>query len=169
MTPSVHTANAPRANAALSMTARLYVAAVIATGGLVLALFAPRHVDNPSLALTFAAAMLLVSLFKLRLPLGRGQATMSMAYVIDFAVMIMAGVELAMAIAALGVLVQCTLRVRKAQPWYRTAFSVAAVTITVRSAGAVWTAMGGGATAAVGTLKAVRWCRHCSSLRSSTS
>src|SRR5687767_699051 len=95
------------------------------------------------LAATWLAAMAVISLFKLRLPLRRGHSTMSMAYVIDFLVLVTAGADIAMVIAAAGVIVQCTVRVRRSQPWYRTAFSVATVALAVQTAGLVWSAMGG--------------------------
>jgi hypothetical protein len=120
-----------------------YVAAVIGLGGLALASFTPQDVASPMLALTWLGAMVLVSLFKLRLPLQRGNATMSMAYVIDFVVLVTAGPDLAMIVAAAGVLVQCTVRVRRSQPWYRTAFSIATVVLAVKTAGLLWAAMGG--------------------------
>jgi len=134
----------------MSLSTRLYIGAVIAAGTLVLATFAPRDYPQPLLALTFLAAMIVVSLFKLRLPLGDGHSTMSMAYVVDFAVIATAGADLAMAIAAVGVLVQCTVNVRRQQPWYRTAFSVATVVLAVRSAGLVWAGLGGSIEAASG-------------------
>src|SRR5687768_17267009 len=87
--------------------------------------------------------MLVVSLFKLRIPLGRGCSTMSMAYVVDFLVIVTAGPDVAMAIAAVGALVQCTVNVRRKQPWYRAAFSVASVALAVKSAGTTWLALGG--------------------------
>ena len=127
----------------MALSTRLYIGAVIAAGVLVLGTFAPRELPQPVLALTFLAAMIVVSLFKLRLPLGDGQSTMSMAYVVDFAVIATAGADLAMVIAAAGVLVQCTVNVRRRQPWYRTAFSVATVVLAVRTAGLVWAAFGG--------------------------
>lgn len=126
----------------LSSPTRLYVSAVTGAGALALAAFAPREFPNPLLALAFLAAMSVVSVFKLRLPLGRGQSTMSMAYVIDFLVLVTAGADLAMAIAALGVIVQCTVRVKRRQPLYRAAFSVATVTLAVQAAGWTWTALG---------------------------
>lgn len=127
----------------LALSTRLYIGAVIAAGALVLGTFAPRELPQPLLAATFLAAMIVVSLFKLRLPLGDGHSTMSMAYVVDFAVIATAGADLAMVIAAAGVVVQCTVNVRRRQPWYRTAFSVATVVLAVRTAGLVWAAVGG--------------------------
>jgi hypothetical protein len=127
----------------MSLSTRLYIGAVIAAGALVLGTFAPRELSQPVLALTFLAAMIVVSLFKLRLPLGDGHSTMSMAYVVDFAVIATAGADLAMVIAAVGVVVQCVVNARRRQPWYRTAFSVATVVLAVRTAGLVWAAFGG--------------------------
>ena len=137
----------------MPLSTRVYVGAVITAGGLVLAIFAPREAAQPVLALTFLVAMIVVSLVKLRLPLG--DATMSMAYVIDFAVIATAGADLAMVIAAVGTVVQCTSNVRRRQPWYRTAFSVATVVLAVRSAGLVWAAFGGSIAAPSGAVLAL--------------
>ncbi len=136
-------ANAGAGEHPIALSTRLYIGAVIAAGALVLGTFAPREVPQPLLALTFLAAMIVVSLFKLRLPLGDGHSTMSIAYVVDFAVMATAGADLAMVIAAIGVVVQCTVNVRRRQPWYRTAFSVATVVLAVLTAGVVWAIFGG--------------------------
>ena len=122
---------------------KLYVAAVIGLGAFALTSVTPDDIPPPLLAATWLAAMVVVSLFKLRLPLQRGHATMSMAYVIDFVVLATAGPELAMIVAAAGVLVQCTVRVRRAQPWYRTAFSIATVVLAVKTAGLLWSGLGG--------------------------
>ena len=122
---------------------KLYIAVVIAAGAWALAGSAPRELPAPLLAMTWLAAMVVVSLFKLRLPLRRGHSTMSMAYVIDFLVLVTAGADLATTIAAVGVIVQCTVRVGRAQPWYRTAFSVATVALAVQTAGLLWSATNG--------------------------
>jgi hypothetical protein len=120
----------------------LYVGAVIGAGTAVLVVFAPRTLPNLATVAIFLASMLLVSLFKLRIPIGRGPWTISMAYVVDFVVIVNAGADLAMVIAAAGVLVQCLVRVRRPQPWYRTAFSMAAVVLAVQAAGSVWSQRG---------------------------
>jgi signal transduction histidine kinase/ActR/RegA family two-component response regulator len=131
-----------------SMTARglatgIYVAVVILAGAALLLLFAPREYPRPWLALALLAATVILSAFKLRLPLGRGNSTMSMAYAVDFTALIMAGADLAMVVAAAGVIVQCTVRVRRAQPAHRVAFSVASVVIAVQAAGWVYRVFGG--------------------------
>ena len=143
MTPYVSPAVEQRKRPTMSAATRIYVAAVIVAGAGILAAFVPYEYPRPALALTYLAAMLFVSLFKLRVPLGRGCSTMSMAYVVDFMVLVTEGADLAMTIASIGVLVQCTVNVRRRQPWYRTAFSVAAVALAVKSAGLVWSALGG--------------------------
>ena len=119
----------------------LYVGGVIVAGGVLLLQYAPRTYPHPWLASLLLLAALILSAFKLRLPVGN--STMSMAYAVDFVALIMAGPDLAMVVAAAGVLMQCTVRVKKRQPVYRTAFSVASVIIAVHVGGWVWGVLGG--------------------------
>ena len=86
-----------------SMATKAYVGGVIATGAALLIHFAPLHYPRPWLAVALLAAALILSAFKLRLPLGRGNSTMSMAYAVDFVALVSAGPDLAMVIAAAGV------------------------------------------------------------------
>lgn len=123
---------------ALPLPAKLFIAAVIAAGVLVFVEFFPCCVPEQETTALLLAAVVVSSLFKLRVPLGAGYATFSVAYVIDFAVVAIAGADVAMVIAAIGALVQCTARVRRPRPWYRAAFSVAAAAISVRITGAAW-------------------------------
>jgi len=125
---------------------RLYVGAVIAAGCALLVYFAPREVHNPMLAAALLAATLLLSVFKLRLPLGYGVSTMSMAHAVDFVALLTEGANLAMLLGAIGVIVQCTVQVRRKQPIHRAAFSAAAVIIAVQVAGMGWHALGGSLT-----------------------
>ena len=127
-----------------SLTPRLYVGAVITAGIALLVLFAPRELQNPWLAAGLLASTVLLSVFKLRLPLGNyGVSTMTMAYTIDFVALIVDGASLAMLLGAIGVLIQCTVRVQRKQPIHRAAFSAAAVVIAVQLAGMGWRALGG--------------------------
>jgi len=126
---------------------RLYVGAVITAGfGLTVAA-APRDIAHPVVAATLLAATVLLSTFKIRLPLGYGNATMTMAYCVDFVALLIEGANLAMLLGAIGVLIQCTVRVRRQQPIHRAAFSAAAVIIAVQLAGWGWRALGGSLTA----------------------
>jgi PAS domain S-box-containing protein len=128
------------------MATTVYVGGVIATGGALLIQFAPLSYPRPWLAVALLAAALILSAFKLRLPLGRGNSTMSMAYAVDFVALVCAGPDLAMVIAAAGVILQCTVRVKRTQPLHRAAFSVSSVVIAVQAAGWAWHAFGGSAT-----------------------
>ena len=127
-------------------TPRLYVGAVIAAGSALVVYLAPRELENPVVAGALLIATLLLSVFKLRLPLGNGASTMSMAYAVDFVALIVEGANLAMLLGAIGVLIQCTVRVRRKQPIHRAAFSAAAVIIAVQVAGMGWRALGGSLT-----------------------
>ncbi len=128
------------------LTPRLYIGAVIAAGAGLLLYLAPRHLENPVIAGALLVTTLVLSIFKLRLPLGNGVSTMSMAYAVDFVALIIEGANLAMFLGAIGVLIQCTVRVRRKQPIHRAAFSAAAVIIAVQVAGWGWTALGGSLT-----------------------
>jgi PAS domain S-box-containing protein len=130
----------------------LYVGSVIMAGAVLLVRFAPREYPHPFVALLLLAAALILSFFKLRLPLGRGNSTMSMAYAVDFVALISSGADLAMVIAAAGVILQCTVRVRRSQPLHRAAFSVASVVIAVQAAGWAWRGFGGSAVPSISTL-----------------
>lgn len=128
---------------------RLYVGAVIVGGAVLLVQFAPRSYPQPWLALSLLLCALFLSVFKVRLPLGRGNSTMTMAYAVDFAALIVAGPGLATVVSAAGVLMQCTVRVKKAQPLHRLAFSISSVIIAVQVAGLVWHSLGGGLTSPI--------------------
>jgi hypothetical protein len=129
-----------------TLTTRLYVGGVIAAGVGLVAYFVPRELSNPAVASALLAATVVLSVFKLRLPLGNGHSTMSMAYAVDFVALMVEGANLAMLLAALGVLIQCTVRVKRRQPIHRAAFSAAAVVIAVQLAGWGWRALGGSLT-----------------------
>jgi signal transduction histidine kinase/ActR/RegA family two-component response regulator len=121
----------------------LYVGCVIALGAFLLVRFTPLYYPSPILALALLASSALLSIFKLRLPLGRNVSTMSMACAADLVALCTMGPHVAMVTASTGVLLQCTVRVRRSQPLYRAAFSVASVAVTAQAAGYVWGAFGG--------------------------
>jgi signal transduction histidine kinase/ActR/RegA family two-component response regulator len=127
----------------LTVGTRVYIAAVVVTGAVLFAQLAPREYPSPVLVASLFVAAVLLSVLKLRLPLGQGSSTMSMAHAADFTAIILLGADVAMITASAGVLVQCTVRVRRPQPAYRTAFSVASIIIAVQLAGWAWRAMGG--------------------------
>ena len=137
----VGTVSAPGANGAGRIWVALYVGCVILVGSAFLVRFTPLTYPNPSLTIALLCSSLLLSSLKLRLPLGRGVSTMSMACAADLVTLMTLGPNVAMITASTGVLFQCTWRVRRSQPLYRAAFSVASVAITVQAAGWIWHAL----------------------------
>jgi PAS domain S-box-containing protein len=135
--------SAPAANTAGRVWTSLYVGCVILFGAALLVRFTPLSYPNPWLTIALLCSSLLLSSLKLRLPLGRGVSTMSMACAADLVALMTLGPNVAMVTASTGVLFQCTWRVRRSQPLYRAAFSVASVAITVQAVGWIWRALDG--------------------------
>lgn len=146
MSPATAAARGP-----LSTAARIYIAAVITAGGAAIALSVPSVYPWTPSATTALTAMVVVSLFKLRLRVGPARATMTMAQFVDFWMIAAAGTSLATTIAVAGVLVQCLINVRQPQPWYRTAFSVGVIALAVRAAAYTWFVFGGAEAEGVAT------------------
>ena len=123
--------------------ARVYVAGVIVVGAALLAFAWPPYPVDPVTPGVLLAASCMLSFFKLRLPLACGEASMSLAYVVDFAALLLCGPDVAMLVGSGGVLVQCRFRTRTRQPIVRTAFSMASVVVSVQAAGLAWSLLGG--------------------------
>jgi len=121
----------------------LYVGCVTVLGVVLLVRFTPLTYPNPVLASAVLCVSIFLSMFKLRLPLGRGVSTMSMACAADLVALMTMGADVAMVTASTSVLLQCTVRVRRSQPLYRAAFSVASVAVTAQASGWVWRALDG--------------------------
>jgi signal transduction histidine kinase/CheY-like chemotaxis protein len=120
-----------------------YIASVIIGGSALLAWLTPLHIEQRWLSLNLLVGALVLSSLKIRLPLERACATMSMGCVVDFVALLTVGPDVAMIVAAAGTLLQCTVRVRSRQPLHRTAFSVAAVAVSMQAAGLAWSVAGG--------------------------
>ncbi len=131
-----------------ALATAFYVGGVILLGGALLVEFAPREYPQPVLASVLLCASAALALVKLRLPLSKmkGSSTMTPTCAVDFIALLTVGAPLAMVIAAAGVLMQCTLRVRPRHTLYKTAFSVASAVIAVWACGWVWGALGGSIT-----------------------
>ncbi len=127
----------------LPVPARLYVGAVLAAGALVLVTFAPRSIENLGL---FTALLLIssgASAFKVTLPLTTSGSTMSVSYAVDFASLLLLGADATMLVGAMSAWSQCTFRVEKRAPLYRTLFSMASLVLTVKATGLVYAWLGG--------------------------
>lgn len=128
---------------AIPQHARVLVWSVIAAVAVALIARWPVAAPTPALAVFLLLASVVLSVMKLRLPLARSHATISMAYAIDFAALLLCGADVAMVIASIGVLVQCAFRVKVPQPAIRMVYSVATAVLSVQAAGLVWNTLRG--------------------------
>src|SRR5262245_30523399 len=130
----------------LPFAARLYVAATLAAGATLLALFGFRALLTlPSVAL-FVVLLLfssLASAMKVNLPLTTSGSTMSVSYAVDFAALLLLGADATMIVAAVSAWSQCTFRTQIKSPAHRTLFSMAALVLTVKTTGIVYSSLGG--------------------------
>jgi diguanylate cyclase (GGDEF)-like protein/putative nucleotidyltransferase with HDIG domain len=130
----------------LPFAARVYVAAVLAAGAVVLALFGPRALlDLHDLALFFVLLVFssLASALKVNLPLTTSGSTMSVSYAVDFAALMLLGADATMIVAATSAWSQCTFRTQTKSPAHRTLFSMASLVLTVKATGIVYNWLGG--------------------------
>ncbi len=128
----------------LSKTAQVYVLAVIAAGiGAVIVWF-PLSVANPWLFLFLLATSCLTSLWKINLPIPLASgSTLSVSYAADLMALLLLGPRPALVIALAGVWTQCTVKIKRPYPWYRTTFSIAAEALTMVATGVVYQLLGG--------------------------
>ena len=124
--------------------ARLYVAAVIATGVCALVAFFPLSIPHPLLFATLLAAGCGTSIWKVNLPIAlTSGSTLSVSYAADLTALLLLGPRQAMLVAVAGVLTQCTVNVKQQYPLYRTVFSMGAEAVTMAATGIVYTSLGG--------------------------
>src|SRR5262249_28696956 len=127
----------------LPIAARLFVGAVLVAGAIILVTFAPHTIKNPSL---FAALLLfssLASAMKVSLPLTKSGSSMSVSYAVDFASLLLPGADETMFVSAASAWSQCTFRMKKRNPLYRTLYSMASLVNTVKATGVVYLWLGG--------------------------
>jgi signal transduction histidine kinase/ActR/RegA family two-component response regulator len=137
-----------------SPAVRLYVALVIAAGVWALVAWFPTAFPRPLLFLLLAAAACLTSIWKVNLPsLGASGSTLSVSYASDLTALLLLGTPQAILVAIAGVLSQCTFRVRRRFPLYRTLFSAAAEALTMAATGVAYARLGG--TADLGDLSSL--------------
>jgi signal transduction histidine kinase/CheY-like chemotaxis protein len=123
--------------------ARVFVGAVILTGGALLALRFPLDYPQPRLFALLLLAGCLTSLWKVTLPVAAaGHATLSMSYAANLMALLLLGPRHAMIVAVAGVWAQSTLRRRGRYPLYRTTFNIAAEAITMIATGFVYEWLG---------------------------
>jgi signal transduction histidine kinase/ActR/RegA family two-component response regulator len=129
---------------ALPRAARLYVALVIGVGAIALIAFFPLAYPKPILFAALLVIGCLTSIWKVTLPIPvTSGSTLSVSYAADLTALVLLGPRHAMLVAVVGVCAQCTLNIRQPYPLYRTAFSMAAETLTIVVTGAAYAALGG--------------------------
>jgi Signal transduction histidine kinase len=86
----------------------------------------------------------LTSLWKVNLPIATASgSTLSVSYAADLMALLLLGLQPAIIVAVAGVLMQCSYKVKKSYPLYRTLFSAAAEVLTMTATGIVYQQLGG--------------------------
>lgn len=124
----------------LTPAARVYVTSVIALATAILIVRGPAmRIEQPVLFIALLVLSCASAAMKITLPLTTNVSTMSVSYAIDFASLLLLGVDPTLLVAAASAFSQCVLNNRDEQPLYRTLFSMATLVVTVAGAGlAFW-------------------------------
>jgi signal transduction histidine kinase/ActR/RegA family two-component response regulator len=129
---------------ALSWPAQCYVAFVMAAGASTLVAFFPTAYPRPVLFAALIVLACLTSLWKVNLPIATASgSTLSVSYAADLMALLLLGLQPAIIVAVAGVLMQCSYKVKKSYPLYRTLFSAAAEVLTMAATGIVYQQLGG--------------------------
>jgi diguanylate cyclase (GGDEF)-like protein/putative nucleotidyltransferase with HDIG domain len=121
----------------LPLSGRVYILSVILAGAGVFA-FCLRHADllhQPALLAVLIALASITAALNLTLPFTASGSTMSVAYAVDFASLLLLGPHKAMIVAAASALAACRVNQKEKQPLHDTLFSMAAMVLTVQGAG----------------------------------
>jgi signal transduction histidine kinase/ActR/RegA family two-component response regulator len=128
----------------LSWAARVYVSIVIAAGGSTLVAFFPRTYPRPALLAALIIFSCVTSLWKVNLPISTSSgSTLSVSHAANLMALLLLGLPPAIVVAVAGVLAQCTYKVKKSYPLYRTLFSVAAAVLTMATTSVAYHQLGG--------------------------
>ena len=121
----------------LPLSGRVYIASVIVAASAVLA-YCLRHADflhQPVLLAALIALASITAALNLTLPFTASGSSMSVAYAVDFASLLLLGPHKAMVVAAASALAACRLNKKETQPLYETLFSMAVMVLTVQGSG----------------------------------
>jgi signal transduction histidine kinase/ActR/RegA family two-component response regulator len=137
-------ASDPLAWHTLPRSAKVYVGAVLLAGAAGLAVSLPRTYPEPVLFAFLLILACVTSAWKVTLPLSLASgATLSVSYAADLMTLLLLGPQAAVVVAVAGAWMQCTFRVKRAYPLYRTGFSMSAEAITMVATGLAYTSLGG--------------------------
>jgi diguanylate cyclase (GGDEF)-like protein len=128
----------------LRPAAALYVAAVSLAGALVIAKSISSIDGTHSIALAVLMGLsLIASVAKITIPVAGNDSSLTVCHVVDFTTLIVCGPSAAVIVSAFGGWAQCTLRSPTKNPLHRVIFSVAALALTMGTAGRVYHWLGG--------------------------
>jgi signal transduction histidine kinase/ActR/RegA family two-component response regulator len=129
---------------AQSASTRLYLTVVIVAGMSMFAAYVPRTYPQPVLFGVLVALACVTSAWKVNLPISlTSGATLSASYAANLMALLLLGPSHALAIAVVGAWTQCTYKVKRRYPLYRTIFSTMAEALTMVATGVVYTWLGG--------------------------
>jgi signal transduction histidine kinase/ActR/RegA family two-component response regulator len=129
---------------ALPWPAQWYVALVMAAGASTLVAFFPTAYPPTVMFAALIVLACLTSLWKVNLPIATASgSTLSVSYAADLMALLLLGLQPAIIVAVAGVVMQCSYKVKKSYPLYRTLFSVAAEALTMTATGIVYQQLGG--------------------------
>jgi PAS domain S-box-containing protein len=127
----------------LPLAARVFTIAAVATGAALFLIRPPDVARQPAVFIALLAVSLLTAVFKIVLPLSRGNATMTLGYAPDFACLMLLGANEAMLIGSASAWCQCAVHTRERWPGYRTLFSMASIAVSIQVVGLVFAQIGG--------------------------
>jgi len=128
----------------LTLTAQVYVLAVIAAGAYSIVAVLPLSFPRPQLFAFLLVTSCLTSIWKVNLPIPLASgSTLSVSYAADLMTLLLLGPRAAVLVAAAGVWTQCTVKIKRPYPRYRTIFSIAAEAVTMAVSGVVYVWLGG--------------------------
>jgi diguanylate cyclase (GGDEF)-like protein len=126
----------------LPIAARLFVGAVCAVGGGIIAACVPAiRADGRILLAVFVALAVPASLIKVGF--ARSASTLTLCQVLEYVMLLLLGPRAAVLVAAVGAWTQCTFRSRHRNPVHQTLFSVCSLACAVETAGILYIAFGG--------------------------
>jgi signal transduction histidine kinase/ActR/RegA family two-component response regulator len=128
----------------LPRIAQVYVTLVVAAGAAGLVAWLPRTYPEPILFAFLLIFGCVTSAWKVTLPLSlTSGSTLSVSYAADLMALLLLGPQHAVIVAVAGAWMQCTFRVKRPYPIYRTGFSMAAEAITMVATGLAYVSLGG--------------------------
>jgi PAS domain S-box-containing protein len=123
----------------LPFAARLYVAAVIIGGVVLMVEFFPTAIPHAPSFAALVALSCITSAWKVNLPLHTSSgSTLSVACAANLMALMLLGPHQAMVVTVAGAWTQCTFNVRRPYPPYRTIFSMAAEAVAMQATGLVY-------------------------------